>query len=168
MQTRRVVVAGTAFGRIYLDAIRSDPESFELAGILASGSAYSAECARRYGVPLYTSPEDVPAYRDRTGAGFDRVLAGFPPLGELLAGARRTGPPLVMPGFQGFFRQSAGPGWVLVGDAGHFKDTTSGQGISDALRQAERLAGRTMTTPVLPSSLAKSLTLTLSVPVSAA
>ncbi len=59
--TRTVVVAGTAFGRIYLDAVRSAPESFELVGILASGSAYSAECARRHGVPLYTSPEDVPA-----------------------------------------------------------------------------------------------------------
>jgi thiazolinyl imide reductase len=57
---RKVVVAGTAFGRIYLDAVRSDPESFELAGILASGSAYSAECARRYGVPLYTTPDEVP------------------------------------------------------------------------------------------------------------
>jgi flavin-dependent dehydrogenase len=40
----------------------------------------------------------------------------------------------------GYFRESAGPGWVLVGDAGHFKDPTPGQGIADALRQAERLA----------------------------
>jgi hypothetical protein len=29
---------------------------------------------------------------------------------------------------------------VLVGDAGHFKDPTPGQGIADALRQADRLA----------------------------
>jgi 2-polyprenyl-6-methoxyphenol hydroxylase-like FAD-dependent oxidoreductase len=41
---------------------------------------------------------------------------------------------------QGFFRESAGPGWALVGDAGHFKDPTPGQGIADALRQAEKLA----------------------------
>jgi len=39
-----------------------------------------------------------------------------------------------------FFRESAGPGWALVGDAGHFKDPTPGQGIADALRQCERLA----------------------------
>jgi flavin-dependent dehydrogenase len=45
-----------------------------------------------------------------------------------------------MANMRGFFRQSAGPGWVLVGDAGHFKDPTPGQGIADALRQAERLA----------------------------
>jgi 2-polyprenyl-6-methoxyphenol hydroxylase-like FAD-dependent oxidoreductase len=29
---------------------------------------------------------------------------------------------------------------MLVGDAGHFKDPTPGQGIADALRQAEKLA----------------------------
>ena len=39
-----------------------------------------------------------------------------------------------------YFRESAGKGWVLVGDAGHFKDPAGAQGISDALRQAERLA----------------------------
>ena len=40
----------------------------------------------------------------------------------------------------GYFRESAGPGWALVGDAGHFKDPSPGQGITDALRQAQRLA----------------------------
>jgi len=42
--------------------------------------------------------------------------------------------------WRGFLRVSAGPGWALVGDAGHFKDPTPGQGISDAFRQASRLA----------------------------
>jgi hypothetical protein len=42
--------------------------------------------------------------------------------------------------FECFFRESAGPGWALVGDAGHFKDPAPGQGISDAFRQAEALA----------------------------
>jgi 2-polyprenyl-6-methoxyphenol hydroxylase-like FAD-dependent oxidoreductase len=42
--------------------------------------------------------------------------------------------------WHGYFRRSAGPGWVLVGDAGHFKDPTPGQGIADALRQVARLA----------------------------
>ncbi|MEV8393534.1 MULTISPECIES: Gfo/Idh/MocA family oxidoreductase [unclassified Streptomyces] len=56
----RVVVAGTSFGRIYLDAVRSAPERFELAGVLARGSAYSGECAERHGVPLFTSVAQVP------------------------------------------------------------------------------------------------------------
>ncbi len=37
---------------------------------------------------------------------------------------------------RGFFRQAAGPGWILVGDAGHFKHPSTAQGISDAIEQA--------------------------------
>ena len=66
-------------------------------------------------------------------------LAHWPELKATLASARRIGPVRAM-SRDGFFRESAGPGWVLVGDAGHFKDPTPGQGISDALRQAVALA----------------------------
>jgi flavin-dependent dehydrogenase len=38
-----------------------------------------------------------------------------------------------------FFRTSAGPGWVLVGDAGHHKDFVIGDGITEALLQARSL-----------------------------
>ena len=41
---------------------------------------------------------------------------------------------------RGFFRRAAGPGWALVGDAGHFKHPTTGQGIGDALAQARFVA----------------------------
>jgi flavin-dependent dehydrogenase len=37
-------------------------------------------------------------------------------------------------------RQSAGPGWALVGDAGYHRDPITGHGISDAFRDAELLA----------------------------
>ena len=39
-----------------------------------------------------------------------------------------------------FFRTSAGPGWALLGDAGHHKEFVVGLGISDALRDARGLA----------------------------
>jgi flavin-dependent dehydrogenase len=44
-------------------------------------------------------------------------------------------------GHPGFFRQAHGPGWALVGDAGYFKDPLTSHGITDALRDAESLAG---------------------------
>jgi len=44
------------------------------------------------------------------------------------------------PGHPGIMRQSHGPGWALVGDAGYFKDPITAHGISDALRDAELLA----------------------------
>ena len=39
-----------------------------------------------------------------------------------------------------FYRRPVGPGFALCGDAGHFKDFVTGQGMSDALLDAERLA----------------------------
>jgi flavin-dependent dehydrogenase len=40
-----------------------------------------------------------------------------------------------------YYRQSHGPGWALVGDAGYDKDAGTAQGISDAFLDAESLAG---------------------------
>ncbi len=40
------------------------------------------------------------------------------------------------PLMQGFYRTAAGPGWALVGDAGHFKHPGTAQGIGDAVEQA--------------------------------
>jgi 2-polyprenyl-6-methoxyphenol hydroxylase-like FAD-dependent oxidoreductase len=71
---------------------------------------------------------------------FAAAIRMWPELADLLAGARRVGPIRVVANWHGYFRQSAGPGWVLVGDAGHFKDPAPGQGIADALRQTEKLA----------------------------
>ena len=73
-------------------------------------------------------------------AVFEAGLRAWPELHAGVNGARRDGPVHTMANTGGFFRPSAGPGWALVGDAGHFKDPTPGQGIGDALRQSEKLA----------------------------
>jgi 2-polyprenyl-6-methoxyphenol hydroxylase-like FAD-dependent oxidoreductase len=78
--------------------------------------------------------------RGDRGAAHLALLRGWPELADYVAGARRVGPLQAMAHWHGFFRASAGPGWALVGDAGHFKDPTPGQGISDALRQTAKLA----------------------------
>jgi 2-polyprenyl-6-methoxyphenol hydroxylase-like FAD-dependent oxidoreductase len=39
-----------------------------------------------------------------------------------------------------FFRVPYGPGWALAGDAGYHKDPISAQGMTDAFRDAEKLA----------------------------
>ncbi|MFH9070598.1 NAD(P)/FAD-dependent oxidoreductase [Streptomyces alboflavus] len=41
-----------------------------------------------------------------------------------------------------FFRRAAGPGWALIGDAGHHKDSITARGITDAFLQAQLLADR--------------------------
>ncbi|MBV9292094.1 MAG: FAD-dependent monooxygenase [Frankiales bacterium] len=84
--------------------------------------------------------EDKPKLlADREGY-FRAALVEWPELAEVVQPGRVCGPVRVMSNWRGFFRRSAGPGWALVGDAGHFKDPTPGQGIADAFRQSERLA----------------------------
>lgn len=78
--------------------------------------------------------------------GFHRVLDEVNP--EFGAIARQATPisrPRSWPGMPGQFRQAAGPGWALVGDAGYFKDPYAAHGISDALRDAELLANAVIT-----------------------
>lgn len=72
--------------------------------------------------------------------GFMAAVGAWPELADLLCGAKRIGPIRVMVNWHGYFREAAGPGWALLGDAGNFKDPSPAQGIADALRQAERLA----------------------------
>lgn len=59
-------------------------------------------------------------------------------------------PPLERPrGYLGeryFFRTPVGPGWLLLGDAGLYKDFLSGDGMSEALLQA-RNAAHSLTRP---------------------
>lgn len=57
---------------------------------------------------------------------------------SLLDKAERVADLVVVPEtmMRGFYRQPNGLGWVLVGDAGHFKHPGTAQGISDAVEQA--------------------------------
>lgn len=43
------------------------------------------------------------------------------------------------PGVPSYLRESVGPGWALVGDAGYFRDPITAHGMTDALREAELL-----------------------------
>jgi menaquinone-9 beta-reductase len=86
-----------------------------------------------------TSLGNSDGFRADRDASFDRGLSAWPELGDVVSGSRRVGPMRMITEWHSFFREAAGPGWALVGDAGHFKDFTPGQGISDALRQVDQL-----------------------------
>jgi menaquinone-9 beta-reductase len=79
--------------------------------------------------------------RSDLASGYRRVLSECAPglareLWDATPSERFRG----FPGHPGVMRQSHGPGWALVGDAGYFKDPITAHGISDALRDAEFLA----------------------------
>lgn len=79
--------------------------------------------------------------RNDMEAGYRRVVAETSPeLAAELADKAPSEPLRGFPGQPGVMRQSHGPGWALVGDAGYFKDPITAHGISDALRDAELLA----------------------------
>ncbi len=80
------------------------------------------------------------AFNRAREANFRAALRAWPELYGIVRGADRAGSLRVMANWHSYFRESAGPGWVLVGDAGHFKDFTPAQGIADALCQARSLS----------------------------
>jgi flavin-dependent dehydrogenase len=61
-------------------------------------------------------------------------------LHDRIESGRMVEPIRGFPGHAGFIRRCTGPGWVLVGDAGYFKDPLTAHGITDALRDAELVA----------------------------
>lgn len=71
-----------------------------------------------------------------------QIRTTAPALYERLHGKRRIERLRGTGDQQNFFRQATGPGWALVGDAGHHKDSITARGISDAFLQAESLARR--------------------------
>jgi len=89
----------------------------------------------------------VPSTRYRTAFGqsvadgyLNVVREASPELASRLTSATLRSRLAGFSGQVGHFRQSYGPGWALVGDAGYFKDPLTAHGISDALRDAELLA----------------------------
>jgi yersiniabactin synthetase, thiazolinyl reductase component len=59
MNPLHVLVCGTNYGKIYLEAIRLGGQGYRLAGILGRGSGRSQQMAREHSVALYRRVEDL-------------------------------------------------------------------------------------------------------------
>jgi flavin-dependent dehydrogenase len=82
----------------------------------------------------------LPTFRwDVVGSYMDHVRS-CEPISALLANAHLIAKPACVLRFEGYFREASGPGWVLVGDAGHFKDPVAGRGVGDAFQQVASIA----------------------------
>jgi 2-polyprenyl-6-methoxyphenol hydroxylase-like FAD-dependent oxidoreductase len=77
--------------------------------------------------------------RDIDGA-YRSAAVRVPWLADRLAGAWQAERYVGTGDLDAYFRQAAGPGWALLGDAGHHKDPITAQGMTDALLDAEVLA----------------------------
>lgn len=79
-------------------------------------------------------------FKRNTEAGLMEHMRSCEPTREALRNARRATKIFGIVRFDAYFREASGPGWVLAGDSGHFKDPALGRGIGDAFIQVERLA----------------------------
>jgi thiazolinyl imide reductase len=81
MKPLQVLVCGTNYGRMYLEAIRLGGTGYHLAGILARGSALSRDVACAYGALLYRSVDDLGPSIDLAcaamGASGSHVVSGL-------------------------------------------------------------------------------------------
>ncbi|WP_431771535.1 NAD(P)/FAD-dependent oxidoreductase [Streptomyces cucumeris] len=93
-----------------------------------------------YIVGVSPQTHETEQFRTDLEGSVDAHIAACEPIATALAGATRATRIYGIQRFQGYFREASGPGWVLIGDAGHFKDPAGGRGIGDAFHQAERLA----------------------------
>lgn len=73
-------------------------------------------------------------------AVYERALRARSAVWRRLAGARRVSGVAGIKRCPNLFREAAGPGWALVGDAWHQKDSLDAQGIYDALVASRFLA----------------------------
>lgn len=83
---------------------------------------------------------DFQTFRADIERNYLATLELAPTLAERVRGGRREERFVGTVETRNFFRKPYGPGWALVGDAGYHKDPCTGQGITDAFRDAELLA----------------------------
>ena len=89
--------------------------------------------------PAPTAPRGV----GRAERSYREMIAEIPGLATRLAGCTLRGRVRSAVDIASYFRRSSGPGWALPGDAGHFKDPVTAQGIRDALRYGRLLGEST-------------------------
>jgi flavin-dependent dehydrogenase len=92
----------------------------------------------RMSVNLHVRADRVDIQGD-ADAYYLETLRSLPPVWRRLEGARQVSPLFGMKRVGNGYRQASGPGWVLVGDALHYKDPLDGQGIYDALLETREL-----------------------------
>jgi 2-polyprenyl-6-methoxyphenol hydroxylase-like FAD-dependent oxidoreductase len=90
-------------------------------------------------VILVPQLSELPRFRNDLEGSFIEYARSCGIMDVALADARRVGKFFGMLRWEGFLREASGPGWALVGDAGHFKDPTPAAGIQDAFLQVEAL-----------------------------
>jgi flavin-dependent dehydrogenase len=139
-QEYHVVPGGRMMAVAYFEGVADMSGHLRIGRVGDNAFIASPADGGQYMVGVGISLSESAAFMVDREASLDRGIRAWPELADLIAGSTRVGPIKMITDWHSFFREAAGPGWALLGDAGHFKDFTPGQGISDAFRQADHLA----------------------------
>lgn len=139
-QEYHVVPGGRMFAVGYFEGVQNMEGHLRIGRVGDNAFIAAPADGGKYMAGVGISLSESAAFKADRDASFDRGLHAWPELADLVAESTRVGPMRLITEWHSFFREAAGPGWALVGDAGHFKDFTPGQGISDAFRQVDHLA----------------------------
>lgn len=110
-------------------------------GVIPTSGAHLVACY----VP---QDEFAKAKSDPKGTFFSSLEQVNSPLSQDVARAQQIGRLIGMGDQKNFFREASGPGWALLGDAGHHKDSLTAYGITEALRQSSFLAEELAKVPI--------------------
>lgn len=135
----RVEPPGRMFAWGYFEGVGNSEDRLRLGSLDGLAFAASPTDAGLYMAAVCPPMRDRDSFLANRERNFEAGIAAWPELADVLTGSTRVGPIRVMSNWHGYFRQAVGPGWALVGDAGHFKDPSPAQGIRDALHHSERL-----------------------------
>jgi flavin-dependent dehydrogenase len=91
-------------------------------------------------VVTIAAADDAPSFRADPEPCFYATVDLDPEVASVVRSGRRVDRFHGTADLPNFFREAAGDGWALVGDAGCHKDPITAQGISDAFRDADLLA----------------------------
>jgi len=83
--------------------------------------------------------DQFPTIRTDAKGHFQKALDLAPDFAELVRAGKQEGQLIGTSDLPNFYRKAFGPGWALVGDAGHNEDPILAHGISNAFLDAELL-----------------------------
>lgn len=81
-----------------------------------------------------TACENIADYKSDPEGAWDALVAEDPAFSARMSGASNMSSFRTTTDLSSYYRESSGPGWALAGDAGHFKDPVTGNGMRDALK----------------------------------
>ena len=100
-----------------------------------------------------TDAAAIPDFRREPEVNWQQMLDRNPALKARVGAATNMSKMRTTDDLSAYYRRSSGPGWALAGDAGHFKDPVTGNGMRDALKFGRLLGEAVATTLHDPGKL---------------